>query len=553
VWADNSSEESLQQEFFYAVRAIEPRKKHASPAAAVGLPKIRPVAITILRYRPSAWVGWRSVRRSMNFPGILCQNRADCVPEEGLAAPHFFVDLDLDQIVAAVTASKAQYDLKPFFYMPLHDADAIIWRHEIMKDLENTRLFDNINAFAQDMRAMREYLAKAEKLHNKLQQERWFLDAVDIYCDAVNRLVCDLSIAAPTSRGLSAFREYLTRYAGSDRFTSLRKRTKKLAVDLSAIRYTVLIDGLRVEVRHYGGEPDYSAEVKATFERFQQGAVKEYTFQLMELPEMNHVEARILALVAQLYPATFSTLETYYLAFYAGCVNLYEELARKGEPTCFPLPMASDERRLSFRGLRETCLALRLGQGVVGNDVNADRKDLVIVTGANQGSKSTFLRSVGLAQLMMQCGMFVSADSFCSGICHGLFTHYKREEDAAMQSGKLDEELRRMSDIIDQLTSRSMILFNESFAATNEREGSEISRQIISALLDRGVRIVCVTHLYELAQGFFRKNKGNILFLRAERQTDGARTFKMVEGEPLQTSFGEDLYDRIFGVEVGVG
>ncbi|MBP2673863.1 MAG: mutS 2 [Deltaproteobacteria bacterium] len=239
------------------------------------------------------------------------------------------------------------------------------------------------------------------------------------------------------------------------------------------------------------------------------------------------------------------------LAFYVGCVNLHEELARKGEPTCFPLPAAPDERRLSFHGLRETCLALSLGRRVVGNDADADKRDLVMVTGANQGGKSTFLRSVGLAQLMMQSGMFVSADSFRSSVCDSLFTHYKREEDAAMKSGKLDEELRRMSDIVDHVSSRSMILFNESFAATNEREGSEIARQILSALLDKGVRMVCVTHLYELAHGFHRKHQGNILFLRAERETGGSRTFKLSEGEPLQTSFGEDLYDSIFGVGTG--
>ena len=173
-----------------------------------------------------------------------------------------------------------------------------------------------------------------------------------------------------------------------------------------------------------------------------------------------------------------------------------------------------------------------------------------MVTGANQGGKAVkLLRSVGLAQLLMQCGMFVPAESFCSSVYDGLFTHYKREEDTSMKSGKLDEELSRMSDIVDHMTTHPMILFNESFAATNEREGSEIAQQIISALLDKRVKIVCVTHLYELAHGIYLGNKGNVLFLRAERQDDGVRTFKLVEGEPLQTSFGEDLYHSIFGVE----
>jgi DNA mismatch repair ATPase MutS len=234
------------------------------------------------------------------------------------------------------------------------------------------------------------------------------------------------------------------------------------------------------------------------------------------------------------------------LAFYVGCLNLREQLAKKGEPICFPFPTAAQERRHSFNGLYDVCLTLSLEQRVVGNDLNADNKDLVIITGANQGGKSTFLRSIGLAELMMQCGMFVPGQSFCANVCNGLFTHYKREEDVTMKSGKLDEELNRMSDIVDQITPNSMLLFSESFAATNEREGSEIARQIVRALLEKRIKIFFVTHLYEFAHGFYDKKVQNAIFLRAERQPDGARTFKLSEGEPLQTSYGEDLYNKIF-------
>ncbi len=166
----------------------------------------------------------------------------------------------------------------------------------------------------------------------------------------------------------------------------------------------------------------------------------------------------------------FSMLRTE-LAFYVGCLNLYEQLVKKGEPVSFPVPVASGGRKASFTGLYDVCLALTMERRIVGNDINADNKDLVIITGANQGGKSTFLRSIGLAQLMLQCGMFVAAEAFCANTCTGLFTHYKREEDAGMKSGKLDEELSRMSDIADNLKPDSLVLFNESFAATNEREG----------------------------------------------------------------------------------
>jgi len=214
---------------------------------------------------------------------------------------------------------------------------------------------------------------------------------------------------------------------------------------------------------------------------------------------------------------------------------------------CFPTLVAPDERRHSFAGLYDVCLALTMNRQVVGNAVMADKVDLVTITGANQGGKSTFLRSIGLAQLMMQCGMFVPADSFCANLCAGLFTHFKRKEDAAMKSGKLDEELSRMSVIVDRLTPNALVLFNESFAATNEREGSEIARQIVSALVERRVKVFFVTHLYALARGFYDTGRADTIFLVAERRADGERTFKMVEGEPTQTSYGKDLYHSVFG------
>ncbi|WP_031436728.1 MutS-related protein [Methylobacter tundripaludum] len=235
------------------------------------------------------------------------------------------------------------------------------------------------------------------------------------------------------------------------------------------------------------------------------------------------------------------------LAFHIGCVNLHDRLFQKGERASFPVPAPPGAHYHSCLGLYDVCLALSIEQPVVVNSLAADGKNLVIITGANQGGKSSFLRSIGLAQLMMQCGMFVAAESFSANICQGIFTHYKREEDTAMQSGKLDEELCRMNDIIDTLIPNSMLLFNESFAATNEREGSEIARQIVRFLLETPVKVFFVTHLYEFAHGLFEQKIENALFLRAERQADGRRTFKLLEGEPLQTSYGLDLYQEIFG------
>jgi DNA mismatch repair ATPase MutS len=234
------------------------------------------------------------------------------------------------------------------------------------------------------------------------------------------------------------------------------------------------------------------------------------------------------------------------LAFYIGCLNLHRRLAELNEPVCFPTPSAAGTRRLSCAGLRDAALALSMNSAVVGNDVEADGSDAVIITGANTGGKSTFLRSVGLAQLMMQAGMFVPAQQYSAELCEGLITHYKREEDAGMESGKLDEELGRMSEIVGKIGPHSVLLLNESFASTNEREGSEIAGQIVGALMDAGVRVFYVTHLYHFARSLLAQDRDRAVFLRAERKPDGTRPFKLVAGEPLQTSYGEDLYRAVF-------
>jgi hypothetical protein len=235
------------------------------------------------------------------------------------------------------------------------------------------------------------------------------------------------------------------------------------------------------------------------------------------------------------------------LAFYVGCLNLYEYLNALGSPTCMPAPREAAEQKRSAARLYDPALALALARSVVENDFCADGKRLVVITGANRGGKSTFLRSVGLGQLMMQAGMFVAAERFEASICEGLFTHYQREEDPTMQSGKFDEELVRMSSIVDNVVPNSLVLLNESFAATDAREGAEIASQVVSAVTECGVTVYFVTHQYEFAQNIQATEESGALLLLAERRDDGTRTFKVAPGAPLQTSYARDLYDRIFG------
>lgn len=230
-------------------------------------------------------------------------------------------------------------------------------------------------------------------------------------------------------------------------------------------------------------------------------------------------------------------------AFYRACYNLYVRSSLSGPSLCYPEVCETD--CLSFENLTEYSMATYRSRVPVGNDGNIEGKMLLVITGANQGGKSTFLRSLGIAQIMLQCGMFVSAERFRSGIFPHFFPHFTRREDSAMNSGRLDEELGRFDRIIAHLGKDSLVLLNESFATTTEEEGSNIAYDMIRALTEAGVKVLTVTHLLSFARRVYEEKWPEAEFLRAERTADGRRTYKMIQGSPELTSFGLDLYDQI--------
>ena len=455
----------------------------------------------------------------MIFGSILFQNGASRDGEETIAAPDFFVDLNLDQIVAAVTAGKEEYNLTPFFRMPLHDVDAVIFRHEVMKDLEDAQLLDAIKAFALSMHVVREHVAQLEKRYYEHQKERWFLDAVIIYGDGVNRLVRDLSSAKFTARGLLAFREYVTEYASSERFTSVLRQAKELAAELSAIRYGILIQGSRVEVGHYAGEGDYSVAVQETFERFQQGTVHEYAFKFNDSPEMNHIEAQILDGVAHLHRETFSKLETYRAAnkdfqdstivsfdreiqFYVAYLDHIARFKKAGLNFCYPRISDSNKEFYDYQGF-DLALAANLLDGKatpVTNDFYLKgRERIIVVSGPNQGGKTTTARTFGQLHYLGSLGCPVPGTRAQLYLPDRIFTHFEREEHMTSLRGKLEDDLIRIHGILEAATPRSIIIINEIFASTTLRDALFLSKKIAAVIMELDVLCTWVTFIDEVA------------------------------------------------------
>lgn len=454
----------------------------------------------------------------MTFRSILFADNAEPAPSP--PQPPFFVDLNLDQLVRAVTAGREQYHLDEYYYERLRDARLIRYRQEVVRDLRAPALRDAVEQFADGMRATREQLAQAGKLRHPYQSQSLMLAAARLYTEAVARLAGHPALRKATSQGFRDLGGYLQQYVKGAEFSALVADSAHVHDALAGVIYCLLIDGSRITVSRYAGQRDYTVEVDATFARFKQGAVKDYLATLPDYQDMNHVEAQILDLVARLYPDTFGALSdfcTRYRAFIDDTVSLFDRqvqfylgyfhvIDRLGTGAgSFCLPTVSDEPSdVRLVGAFDVVLADKLAdtnQVVVANDFSVRGPErFLVVSGMNQGGKSTFARAFGQLFYLAGLGLPVPAASAQLFVPDQIFTHFEREEDPAALHGKLEDDLIRMHDILGQVTGSSIVIVNELFSSTTLADAITLGTAVLTQLVEHGCRGVCVTFVDELSR-----------------------------------------------------
>jgi DNA mismatch repair protein MutS len=477
------------------------------------------------------------------------------------AEPAFFADLNLDQVVEAVVAGRDEYELKPFFYMALRDVGAVEYRHEIFRDLEASEVRAAVRAFAGEMQQVRRYLTLAKNQHYKYEKEHWFLDGAAVYCSAVSALGDALIDRELGSRGFQGLRDHLTTYTTSECFTSLKSEVHSVLEGLARVRYTLRIKGARVTVGTYEDERDYSVEVEETFARFRQGAVEDHLVKIPDSGSMDHVEARIAQLVARLYPNEFRALDEFCarhrgfldpplarfdreVQFYLAYLEYTERLAGKELAFCYPSVSVSS-KEIAVEGGFDIALAAKLASGhalVVCNDFFLQgRERVLIVTGPNQGGKTTFARMFAQLHYLAALGVPVSAQSAQLFLPDRLFTHFEKEEDIRTLRGKLDDELVRVREILEQASSDSIVILNEIFASTTLNDALYLGKEMLKRVTDLGCLAVCVTFVDELSS----LNEAAVSMVATVSPDDPSqRTFKVVRRPADGRAYAWALADK---------
>lgn len=455
----------------------------------------------------------------MCFQSVLFPGLNEPASRETGEAPACFHDLNLDRIVETVTRGWREYDLAPFFHTTLNNLDAIAYRQEIMQDLENSALMQVVQLFSQKMREMRMHLPQTKEYYYRHQKQRLFLDAVGIYCEAVEGLAASLAGIDVASRGMRAFREYLAKYVASDSFRQLAADGAAIKSALSAIRYCLHICNGRVTVRHFEGQRDYSATVEKAFEKFRRGAAKDYRVKDAYLTGMDHIQEQVVDRLARLHPDTFLALVNFHakhanyldqavsrfdreIQFYVAYLTHIAVLQQAGLSFCYP-KLSDGSKEIGVRGTFDLALAGTLvdnKQAVVTNDFYLRGPERIfVVSGPNHGGKTTFARTFGQLHYLAVLGCPVPGTEARLFLCDRIFTHFEREENIETFRGKLQDDLVRIRSILNEATANSIVVINEIFSSTTLKDAVYLGKKIIAKLSALDMLAVCVTFLDELA------------------------------------------------------
>lgn len=486
--------------------------------------------------------------------------------------PAFFGDLQLDGICRAITAKYKEYDIMKYFYTIPDSPETVRYRQNIYRDLErNEGMILSLKKYLHLIMACETCFSCFRQVNDKVKKGSYLLLSCRHYLSALELLHETLVNAAIVSEGFSACLGLMDEMFADSEFQAFRDHVQKAFTDIEQLRLKLLIRERIISVleEDESDEPTVTEQLIHFVHAFDVPVEEEWHEQteavINPFPaplETGALENTIAGILKRSRPGVFETLRDFAafdfspennpfiglkdeIAFYISFYEFERQLNTIGFRLA--VPTIQEDAKLAVDGVYDLALAWKSRfskQEIVTNDIfYRDDKAFLVITGPNQGGKTTLARALGQCVYFMLIGLKAPCQAMTAKFFSRILTHFEVEESVETGAGKLKEELQRLKPMMRLYSQNSFVILNELFTTATTYDARIMAKKVMKHFIGRECLGIYVTHIQELAD---ETSQTGIQSMVA--QVDGSdyavRTFKIIPKEAEGLGYSDSIVKK---------
>lgn len=486
----------------------------------------------------------------MGFVSILDKK---IQPYEDFSLPTFMVDLNLDQVVRQIQLAWPETVEKFFYYLP-KDKEVSDYRRAIYADIKKDGVFEALNCFMERMRERSHAEENCHAVFYPMQKHVWFVLEVATYCDACTGLNEAMQGFDFTSAGMQSFKKEMAEYVGSEEYATMQDVVRRLRDELATFHITLVYENDRIVVKEEKQPGTYEAFLRQAFGE-SKDAIKSPFLKNMNLTNLEQEIVEIFrkkhgkfAADAKKFYDVYEEYDKEWIFRFADEVPFYLSYHQFRDVMIslgytFAAPTVDESVDMKASGMYDLALALvnsRQGKDVISNAMEYyDGEQFFVLTGPNQGGKTTFARSLGQLIYFTKIGLDVPAG--IANVHHftRILTHFSVEESVETGRGKLKEELVRLKPMMEEQSDGAFVIINELFTTAANYDACLMGKKVLEHFIGDGCRGIYVTHLKELTEG-----TEGVVSLRAMLDENRIQSFQIIRKEADDSACAQNQVNK---------